>query len=117
MNIDDLTNDAAILAEIGRRVARLRIERGFTQADLADQAGIGKRTLERLEAGESIQLTNFLQVLRVLQLLDGLESLLPEPGPRPMELLKHHGKQRKRASARKRKPNQAGETWRWGDES
>lgn len=117
MNIDELTNDAAILAEIGLRVARRRIEQGLTQADLAEQAGIGKRTLERLESGESVQLNNFLQVLRVLQLLDGLESLLPEPGPRPMELLKHHGKQRKRASARKRIPDVSGQPWRWGDES
>ena len=117
MDFDNFTNDAAILAEIGLRVARRRIEQGLTQSDLAEQAGIGKRTLERLEAGESVQLTNFLQVMRVLQLLDGLESLLPESGPRPMELLKHHGKQRKRASARQRKPDQPDQPWRWGDES
>jgi transcriptional regulator with XRE-family HTH domain len=97
-------------------VARRRIELGLTQADLAEQAGIGKRTLERLEAGESVQLTNFLQVMRMLRLLDGLESLIPEPGPRPMELLKQQGKQRKRASARQRKPEQASPPWKWGDE-
>jgi len=106
-----------MLAEIGLRVARRRIELGLTQADLAEQAGIGKRTLERLEAGESVQLTNFLQVLRVLRLLDGLESLLPEPGPRPMALLKGRGKQRRRASAQQRKRDQAGQPWTWGDES
>jgi len=117
MDFDNFTNDAAILAEIGLRVARRRIEQGLTQSGLAEQAGIGKRTLERLEAGESVQLTNFLQVMRVLQLLDGLESLLPESGPRPMELLKHHGKQRKRASARQHKPDQPNRPWRWGDES
>lgn len=117
MNIDNLTSDAAILMEIGLRVARRRIELGLTQANLAEQAGIGKRTLERLEAGESVQLANFLQVLRVLQLLDGLESLLPEPGPRPMDMLKPQGKQRKRASARQRKPGESGQPWRWGDES
>ncbi|MFC1680780.1 helix-turn-helix transcriptional regulator [Pseudomonadota bacterium] len=117
MNIADLTNDTAMLAEIGLRLARRRIELGLTQANLAEQAGIGKRTLERLEAGESVQLSNFLQILRALLLLDGLESLLPEPGPRPMELLKHRGKQRKRASSRKRNPDTPDKPWRWGDES
>ena len=117
MDFNNFTNDAAILAEIGLRVARRRIEQGLTQSDLAEQAGIGKRTLERLEAGESVQLTNFLQVMRVLQLLDGLESLLPESGPRPMELLKHQGKQRRRASARQRKPDPTDKPWKWGDES
>jgi len=117
MKLEHLSNDASILTEVGLRIARRRIEQGLTQADLAEQAGIGKRTLERLEAGESVQLANFLQVLRQLQLLDGLESLLPESGPRPMELLKHQGKQRKRASARQRKPDPTDKPWKWGDES
>jgi transcriptional regulator with XRE-family HTH domain len=117
MKLEHISNDAAILTEIGLRLARRRIKLGLTQANLAEQAGIGKRTLERLEAGESVQLANFLQVLRGLHLLDGLESLLPESGPRPMELLKHQGKQRKRASARQRKPDKSDQPWKWGDES
>jgi transcriptional regulator with XRE-family HTH domain len=116
MKLEYISNDAAILTEVGLRIARRRIEQGLTQADLAEQAGIGKRTLERLETGESVQLANFLQVLRQLQLLDGLESLLPESGPRPMELLKHQGKQRKRASSRQRKPDRSEQPWKWGDE-
>jgi transcriptional regulator with XRE-family HTH domain len=37
----------------GRMIARLRKERGWTQQDLADHAGVGKRTVQSIEAGES----------------------------------------------------------------
>ena len=117
MNFDNLSTDTTLLAEIGLRVAKRRLELELTQANLAEQAGVGKRTLERLEAGESVQLANFLQILRVLRLLNGLEALLPEPGPRPMELLKQRGRQRKRASSRQRESGQGGGPWTWGDES
>ena len=48
--------DAAILVELGSRIARLRLERNLKQAELAAQAGIGKRTLERMEAGGPTEL-------------------------------------------------------------
>ena len=49
---------------------------------LAEQAGISKRTLERLDAGAAAtQLSLFLRVLRQLDLLEQLELLLPEPQP------------------------------------
>lgn len=117
MNFNDLSTEDAILEEIGRRVARRRIELGMTQASLSEQAGIGKRTLERLESGNSVQLANFLQVLRILELLDGLDVLVPDAGPSPMALLKQKGRQRERASSRQRKKAPTGRRWRWGDES
>jgi transcriptional regulator with XRE-family HTH domain len=39
------------LAEIGRRIGRLRRERGLTLTELAHRAGVGKATLSGLEAG------------------------------------------------------------------
>ncbi len=116
MRLHNLSNDTALLAEIGYRISQRRIDLGITQAELAEEAGIGKRTLERLEAGESVQLANFLSVIRALRLLDGLESLLPEPGPSPMEILRQQGRQRRRASGRRRKPGQTDQAWKWGDE-
>ena len=44
-------SDETLLKELGQRIARLRLERNLSQAQLAEQAGISKRTLERLEAG------------------------------------------------------------------
>ena len=99
-----LQSDEAHLAELGRRLARVRIETNLTHAELAYQAGVGKRTLERLEAGRSIQLAGFLRILRSLDLIDGLERLVPETGPSPMDLLRRQGNQRRRASRRGSRP-------------
>lgn len=115
MDIQILRSDDAILAEIGRRIARRRVELDLTQAELAEQAGISKRTVERLENGASIQMSTMIRVFRALKMLDGLERLIPETGPRPLELLKARGKQRRRASSKNRK-DQADQVWSWGDE-
>jgi transcriptional regulator with XRE-family HTH domain len=114
---EPLQSDEAHLAELGRRLAQVRIEKNLTQAELAFQAGVGKRTLERLEAGRSIQLAGFLRILRVLDLIDGLERLVPEIGPSPMDLLRRQGKQRRRASRRDSRPPGIAEPFTWGDES
>lgn len=39
---------------IGKQVARIRIERGFTQAQLAEQLAVATETISRLERGISI---------------------------------------------------------------
>ncbi|MGB0743526.1 MAG: helix-turn-helix domain-containing protein, partial [Opitutales bacterium] len=74
------------LEDIGLRIARERIRQSMTQAELAKEAGIGKRTLERLENGDSVQLATFIRVLRHLNLLDRLIALLPDPQPTPIQL-------------------------------
>jgi len=116
MDISTLLTDDAVLAEIGRRMARCRIDRQLTQADVAEQAGVSKRTVERIEAGASIQMSTVIRILRVLDLLPGLDRLLPEPGPRPMDLLKLKGKVRQRASSGRR-PDRSKKEWSWDDGS
>jgi len=116
MKISDLLTDEAILAEIGERIARRRLDLELTQAALAEQAGIAKRTLERVEAGHSAQMSSFIRILRVLDALPGLDRMLPEARPGPMDLLKRKGKVRQRASGR-RASNEPKKPWSWGDES
>ena len=77
MDISKQYTDLAILSEIGDRVSCSRLERNLTQAKLAEAAGISKRTIERMEKGESVQLTSFVQILRVLDLLGNLDTLVP----------------------------------------
>jgi transcriptional regulator with XRE-family HTH domain len=113
MPIQRLMSDEALLQELGQRIARLRLDRNLTQAQLADQAGISKRTLERLEAGAAAtQLSLFLRVLRQLDLLERLELLIPEPQPSPLALLKLQQSGRKRAS--RRRVATPASTWTWG---
>jgi len=114
MKITDLLTDDAVLAELGARIAGRRLELEMTQADVAEQAGIAKRTLERIEAGQTSQLTTLVRVLRVLDALSGLDSLIPESGPSPMDLLKRKGKVRQRAPGR-RSAKAKGKPWRWDE--
>jgi transcriptional regulator with XRE-family HTH domain len=115
MKISDLLTDSAILAELGNRVARRRLDLQLTQAELAEQAGIAKRTVERIEAGCSAQTSSMVRILRVLDLLPGLDRVIPEPQPRPMDLLKRRGKVRQRASRRGRS-DPPDKPWTWDDD-
>jgi len=116
MKISRSLADEAILAEIGERITRRRLDLELTQAAVAEQAGVAKRTLERVEAGHSAQMSSLIRILRVLDGLPGLERMLPEAGPGPMDLLKRKGKVRQRASGR-RASNQPEKPWSWDDES
>ena len=77
MQLSDLLTDEAVLAELGERIARHRLDRQLTQTALAKEAGISKRTLERMEAGASVQLVNLIRVCRALGLLARLAQALP----------------------------------------
>lgn len=125
MTLDVPLSDEAILEEIGHRLARRRLAANWTQGALADRAGVSKRTVERVEAGESAQLSSWIRILRVLELVEGLDLLVPEAGPGPMELLKRRGKERRRARGKritylpseKTAPRFRDETpWTWGED-
>lgn len=107
--------DKAVLEEIGHKLARRRIESGLTQSALASQAGVGRSTVERLEAGQSTQMSSFIRILRTLGLLQQFVGIVPEPGLSPMALLKGKRKTRQRAS-KKTQPSASSE-WTWSDDS
>ena len=106
--------DAAILSTFGRRLERHRIAADLTQAALAERAGVAKRTLERIEAGQGSELASLLRVLRALDLLGGVDALIPDLPASPLEELKRKGRARRRvrpsaASAAPARP------WEWGE--
>jgi transcriptional regulator with XRE-family HTH domain len=115
MKIQPKLTDDSILRELGRRLAGARLERNLTQAVLAEQAGLSKRTIERLELGEvAVQFSGFVRVCRVLGLLERLDALIPEPVPSPITQLKLQRRVRQRASA-PRVPASGPRPWTWGD--
>jgi transcriptional regulator with XRE-family HTH domain len=115
MKITKQATDDVVLAELGGRLARIRLERNLTQGQLAEQAGVSKRTVERLESGAvATQLSGFIRVCRVLGVLERLDTLVPEPVPSPVAQLKLHGRQRQRASTAKAVTPSA-KKWQWGD--
>jgi len=88
----------ALLREVGTRVQDLRLNQNLSQEQVAAAAGVGRSTVVRLEAGQSVTLLNFVQVLRALGALEELEGFLPEAGASPLQLLALKGKRRRRAS-------------------
>jgi transcriptional regulator with XRE-family HTH domain len=111
--------DAAVLAELGRRLARHRLERNWTQAEMAAEAGLGQATVQRAERGESIQMTSMVKLLRTLGLLGALDVAVPESIVLPIAQLEREQRHvRRRASGGGRRAGgEPGEKpWTWGDE-
>jgi hypothetical protein len=90
MPLNHLTN-----TEIAERLAQFikawRISpqgAAISQVDLARKSGIGLTPLKRFEKTGAITLRNLVALLRALNLLDGLETLIPVPNaPGPLALL------------------------------
>jgi transcriptional regulator with XRE-family HTH domain len=116
MRFSPQLTDEAVLKELGGRLAGARIERNLTQAALAEQAGVSKRTVERLESGEvATRLSGFLRVCRAFGFLERFEMLLPEPVPGPMAQLKQAGRKRQRATGKKITAPGGSKKWTWGE--
>jgi len=117
MKIESGNSDDVVLGEVGRRLARTRLERNLSQKQLALESGVSKATIERLEAGAPVKSTSLIRVLRSLGHLDTLDRLLPEPLPSPIDRLKLQGRRRRRARVPKKDGASAEPgPGRWGDE-
>jgi transcriptional regulator with XRE-family HTH domain len=112
-NIDfSISSSKSIAAALCKRLDAIRLSQNVSQAELARQAGVSRRTLTRMADGETISLDSFIRVMKALGLADHLAALLPDPAVRPVELVANAGRQRRRASG-KRKPT---EPWSWKDD-
>ncbi len=107
MEINVLIPDKDILQELGRRLKQLRKQRGLNQDELATAAGMGVATLRRIEDGSDSQLGSWIKLMKALQLLHGLDALMPENFNSPMAEAAQLGK-----AIRKKKPAEP----LWGDE-
>ena len=118
MRITTELSDMAVLQEIGQRAERRRIDAGLTQARLAEEAGISKRTVERIEAGHSTDFVMLVRVLRVLKLMEALDQLVPDLPQSPLVLLKGRGRAPKRVGHSRRQPEgtaapKPAAPWKW----
>ena len=91
MRIRQELTERTVLSDVGDRLARHRLDLNLTQAQLAREAGVSKRTVVRLEHGDSTQLTNLVRVLRALGLLANFNALVPPPLTSPLAQLESEG--------------------------
>ncbi|MSU32952.1 MAG: XRE family transcriptional regulator [Pedosphaera sp.] len=107
--------DEALLRLVGERLSGLRLARNLTQRQLVEQAGLGLRTVQRLELGAAAtHLSGFIRVCRALELVENLETFIPEPIESPMTQLKQAGRKRQRATGKKSAPG-GSKKWTWGE--
>ncbi len=128
MQLDEIMTDAAVLAELGRRLERQRLERNWTQAGLATEAGVGQATVQRAERGASVQMTSMIKLLRALGLLTGLDLAVPESIDLPIAQLEREQRKRRRRArgargtrgARRGPSTESAESsdepWTWGNQ-
>ena len=111
-------SDSAARQDLGARLATRRLRLNLTQAQLAEEAGVSKRTIERLETGATAtQLSAFLRVCRVLGLQEHIDQLALDSAPSPLAQLKLKGRTRKRASGETESANTTAaksKRWTWG---
>ena len=117
MKIDANMVDEAVAKELGRRLTAIRLGLNLSQRQLAERAGLGVRTIQRLERGEAAtQLSGFLRICRALGLMDRIDQLMAEPPPSPLDQLRLYESKRQRASGRRVSEPPAGK-WTWGKSS
>lgn len=94
-----LATESEIRAELGKRLADLRIRKGLSQFDLSQKAGIGVATLQRFEQGQGATLSTFIQLLMALGRVEDISHLLNPPVLTIEHLeAQFHAKKRRRAS-------------------
>lgn len=97
--------------ELGRKIKIYRIMNEMSQQDLEEKTGVSKRSISRLEQGESIQVDNLFKILLALGLGDNIELLVPDQTKRPSYYLEKPENQPKRVRRRTVKND-----FKWGDE-
>lgn len=115
MKISNSLSEPAVLEELGSRLALMRVQKNISQAQLALETGLAKRTIEYIESGRRASTSTFIRILRVLGILDRLDLVLPDSEPSPMEVLRSQGKRRKRASSRGIKSKES-VSWKWKED-
>ncbi len=103
--ITNITPDAAALAEIGRRLAQLRLNQNLSQAALAEKAGLTRLTVHNIESGSNANFRNVIRLMRGLGILGNLGVMVPELAPSPIAQADAE-KARRRRAGKRRAPDQ-----------
>lgn len=91
------------IKELGAKIKLYRIMRGMSQQELADKTGISKRSISRLEQGESVHINSLFTILIALDLGDNIELLVPDQSKRPSFYLEKSENTSKRVRKRAEK--------------
>ena len=110
--MQELTSKA-ILDELAERVKNYRLDMNLSQANFAQKAGISLRSVVNFESGADVKLSNFIKILKALELADNLEVLVPDVTIRPSSFIAEKKQKQRIRRSTTEKENSA---FTWGDE-
>lgn len=96
-------SDAALSETIGAFIKHHRLNQNKTQLEVSTAAGISRSTLSLLERGETVTLSSFIQILRVLDLLYLMKMFEVKVQISPIEYAKMQQNKRQRARNKSKK--------------
>ena len=97
--ISNAAKTGDVLQEVGARLRAYRLQQNQSVEQLSKRAGVGTRTISRVEAGKNPSLGTVVKLLRALGRLGAMDAFLEPALVSPIELAKFHGNERQRASA------------------
>lgn len=110
--MQELTSEA-ILTQLSTRVKKYRIDMNLSQSEFSQKAGISLRCVTNFESGSDIKLSNFIKILKALELADNIDLLVPDVTKRPSSFLASETQRQRVRKSSKEKDNR---TFSWGDE-
>ena len=103
-------SDKNIEQELGQRLRTLRLRKNITQKELAMATGLSLNVIKAMESGK-FKSSTLIAVLRELGTLEQLQHFVAQAPISPLQLAKMQGKQRERASGRRRKQPPEDSEW------
>ena len=103
--------DDQIIIELTKRMRQQRLNLNMTQKELAEKSRLHPQTIKNFEAGKTTSLATFIAIMRVLGDLNTLDTIFPDPGISPIELLKLKGNVRERASGYGKSDDESTTEW------
>jgi transcriptional regulator with XRE-family HTH domain len=103
MDFTKWQTDTEILSLIGERIREARIKHRLTQLQLAKLVGVTQRVIFKIEKGQQITIGSLIGILRSLDLLSGLNSLLPKQNYESIDEIENETDLIKRKRYRKKK--------------
>jgi len=97
-------SDKAILSQLGAQLKQMRLNKNITQLQMSKIAGLSRSAISTMENDGNGSMISFVQILRALEKLEILNHFITEAPVSPVQIAKLHGKQRQRASIKRKKP-------------
>ncbi len=99
-----LNTPAELQQKLGSGLRGLRLQKNFTQKELAEKAGVAPRSLTNLENGKGSSIETLVRALKALGATSAIENLAPAATISPLALLRTPTPPQRARKPRKKSP-------------